>query len=170
MKRRTWYHQSNRSPNVSPNTSYALAASFPLPLPLSRLPFLLTCGLGLLSFVASYPSSISLRLDALLSMLVLAPGRFPLPVLPGKCGLLGGCRALAAVPCVIVFPRGAEVDRVDPAVLELHLLSLLSSGRRRSSSGPGVELRLEVREWLPSLPCVRTLGLRLRWELLALRL
>lgn len=85
-------------------------------------------------------------------MLVRVPGLFPLPVLPGRCGLAGGWRADAALPCVIVLPLGAELDRVLPAVLVLHLRSLLSRGRRRSSSGPGVELRDEVREWLPSRP------------------
>jgi|SRR5690242_7534752 len=79
---RTW--PSSASPNLS-CIRYALTASFPLPLPLSRLPFLLICGLGLLSFCASYPpSSISVKLDALLSMLVRVPGRFPLPLLPGS--------------------------------------------------------------------------------------
>lgn len=79
-------------------------------------------------------------------MLALVPGLFPLPLWPGKFGLTGGCRADAALPCVMVLPFGAEVDRVLPAVLLLHLRSLLSRGRRRSSSGPGVELLDEVRE------------------------
>ena len=139
-------------------------------LPPSRLLLLLPTGLtgGLISplpsVAASYPpsSSISLILDALLSMLalLLCQGRFPsLGVLGRDPTLLlcGGCLADCALPCVMVELERRDDLRLVVVLVDvlLHRRSRLSAGRRRPSmsrSGVGVVLREELRECDPSLP------------------
>ena len=116
------------------------------------------------SVAASYPpsSSISLMLEALLSILalLLCQGRLPSLGVLGReltAGLCGGWRADCALPCVMVVLERREDLRLVVVLFDalLHRRSWLSIGRRRpsmSTSGVGVVLRDELLECDPSLP------------------